>query len=210
MTATVPTPRRPDPAPVPTRQQQAEAAFNQLNPNYELAVDQSVPGWHRANQEWEAYRSLGGRVDNHLRIDNTGPAWSRHMVVVWRTQDALLRGAREQAQQAFTRLNPDFGVLPDSVDPDQHAFAQQRERGLALGVRAVVAAVDEHHPDPQRRLAMITARARAATRQGRGDRLRQARRDRPQSMVAQRRAERSQGRGGDRRPRVEREEERSR
>jgi hypothetical protein len=132
------------------------------------------------------------------------------MVVVWRAQDALLRGAREQAEQTFTRLNPDFGVLPDSMDPAPHAFAQQRERGLALGVRATVAAMDEHHRDHQQRQAAITARSSAAARQGHGDRLRQARHDRPQSPAAPRRVERSQGRGGDRRQRVEREEERSR
>jgi hypothetical protein len=209
MTATVPTPHRPDPTQDPTRQQQADSAFNQLNPTYELAVDQRVPGWHRANQEWEAYRSLGGRVDNHLRIDNTGSAWSRHLVVVWRAHDALLRGAREQAEEAFSRLNPDFGVLPDAVDPSQHAFAQQREAGLALGTRAAVAAIDEAHADPQQRQAAITARARTAARPGRGDRLRQARQDRRQS-AAPRRAERPQRRNGDRRPQIEREEERSR
>jgi hypothetical protein len=42
-------------------------------------------------------------------------------------------------QEAFARLNPDFGVLPDSHDPQQHRFAQQRERALALGQRVVAA-----------------------------------------------------------------------
>jgi hypothetical protein len=210
MTATVPTPPRSDPTQDPTRQQQADQAFNQLNPTYELAVDRSIPGWHQAVQQWEAYRSLGGRVDNHLRIDNTGPAWGRHMVVVWRAHEALLRGAREQAEETFTRLNPDFGVLADSVDPAQHGFAHQRERGLALGVRAAVAAMAEHHPDPQQRRAAITARARPAARQGRGDRLRQARTDRRHAAAAPR-GDRSHRRSSsDRRPRVEREEERGR
>jgi hypothetical protein len=210
MTATVPTPPRSDPTQDPTRQQQADQAFNQLNPTYELAVDRTIPGWHQAVQQWEAYRSLGGRVDNHLRIDNTGPTWGRHMVVVWRAREALLRGAREQAEETFTRLNPDFGVLADSTDPAQLGFAQQRERGLSLGVRATVAALDEAHADPQQRQAAITARARTAARQGRGDQLRQARHDRSQSLAAERRAEGLQRRSGDRRPRAEREEERSR
>jgi hypothetical protein len=209
MTATPPTPRRPDPTQDSTPQQKADAAFNQLNPSYELAVDQSDPGWHRANHQWEAYRSLGGRVDNHLRIDNTGSARSRHMVVVWRAHDALLRGVREQAEETFTRVNPDFGVLPDSADPSQHGFAQQREAALALGTRAVVAAMDEAHPDPQQRQAVITARARSAAQQGRGDRLRQARQDRRPSP-APRRVERPERRSSDGRRRAEREEERSR
>jgi hypothetical protein len=208
MTATVPTPRRHDPTQDPSPQK-ADAAFNQLNPDYELAVDQRDPGWHRANQQWEAYRSLGGRVDNHLRIDNTGSARSRHMVVVWRAHKALLRGAREQAEETFTRVNPEFGVLPDSADPSQHAFAQQREAALALGTRAAVAAMQEHHPDRQQRQAAIAARARSASRPGRADRLRQARQDRRQSP-APRRAERPQRRSSDRRPQAEREEERNR
>ena len=210
MTATVPTPHRPDPTQDHTRQQKADQAFNQLNPEYELAVDQRIPGWHQAVQEWEAYRSLGGRVDNHLRIDNTGPAWSRHMVVVWRAHDALQRGAREQAEEAFTRLNPDFGVLPDTRHAGQHAFAEQREAALALGTRAAVAALDEAHPDREQRQAAITARARTGGRPGRGNRLRQARQDRPQSPATERRAERPQRRNNARRLRAEREEDRSR
>src|SRR6266542_1204059 len=42
-------------------------------------------------------------------------------------------------QAAFAQLNPEFGVLPDDRDPDQHRFAQQRERALALGERVAAA-----------------------------------------------------------------------
>jgi hypothetical protein len=42
-------------------------------------------------------------------------------------------------QEAFAQLNPEFGVLPDDRDPDQHRFAQQRERALALGERVAAA-----------------------------------------------------------------------
>ena len=92
----------------------------------------------------------------------------------------------------------------------QHAFAQQREAGLVLGTRAAVAAMDEAHPDREQRQAAITARARTATRPGRGGRLRQARQDRPQSPATERRAERPQRRNNARRLRAEREEDRSR
>jgi hypothetical protein len=73
-----------------------------------------------------------------------------------------------------------------------------------------VAAMDEPHPDREQRQAAITARARTAARPGRGDRLRQARQDRPQSPATERRAERPQRRSNARRPRAEREEECSR
>ncbi|HEY2957937.1 MAG TPA: hypothetical protein VGM21_06970, partial [Actinomycetota bacterium] len=43
----------------------ADAAFNQLNPEFDLDVDSHDPQRHRAVQAWESYRSLGGRADNH-------------------------------------------------------------------------------------------------------------------------------------------------
>ena len=58
----------------------ADAAFNHLNPDFDLDVDSHDPERQRAAQAWESYRSLGGRADNHLRIDNTGPAWARRLV----------------------------------------------------------------------------------------------------------------------------------
>jgi hypothetical protein len=137
----------------------ADAAFNQLNPEFDLDVDSHDPQRHRAVQAWESYRSLGGRADNHLRIDNTGPAWARRLVVVHRTVDALRRGARDRAEAAFTALNPDFGVLPDGRDPQQHRFAGDREQALALGTRAAEGLRVHNHPDPQRRQRAVAALA---------------------------------------------------
>jgi hypothetical protein len=134
-----------------TRGEAADAAFNQLNPEFDLDVDSHDPQRHRAVQAWESYRSLGGRADNHLRIDNTGPAWARRLVVVHRAVDALRRGARDRAEAAFTALNPEFGVLPDGRDPQQHCFAADREQALALGTRAAEGLRAHNHPDPQRR-----------------------------------------------------------
>ena len=135
----------------------ADAAFNQLNPEFDLDVDSHNPERRRAAQAWESYRSLGGRADNHLRIDNTGPAWARRLVVVHRAVDALRRGAREGAEAAFTALNPDFGVLPDGRDPQQHRFAVDREQALMLGTRAAEGLRAHNHPDPQRRQRAVAA-----------------------------------------------------
>jgi hypothetical protein len=150
-----------------TRGEAADAAFNQLNPEFDLDVDSHDPQRRRAVQGWESYRSLGGRADNHLRIDNTGPAWTRRLLVVHRAVDALRRGAREHAEVAFTALNPDFGVLPDARDPQQHQFAGDREQALALGTRAAEALRAHNHPDPERRqrtvaLVAVEAKLRAA------------------------------------------------
>jgi hypothetical protein len=135
----------------------ADAAFNQLNPEFDLDVDSHDPQRHRAVQGWESYRLLGGRADNHLRIDNTGPAWARRLVVVHRAVDALRRGARDRAEAAFTALNPDFGVLPDGRDPGQHRFAGDREQALMLGTRAAEGLRAHNHPDPQRRQRAVAA-----------------------------------------------------
>jgi hypothetical protein len=133
------------------RREAADAAFNQLNPEFDLDVDSHNPGRHRAAQAWESYRSLGRRADNHLRIDNTGPAWMRQLLVVHRAVDALRRGASQRAEVAFTALNPDFGVLPNDRDPRQHRFAGDREQALALGTRVAEGLRAHDHPDPQRR-----------------------------------------------------------
>jgi hypothetical protein len=145
----------------------ADAAFNQLNPEFDLDVDSHDPERHRAAQAWESYRSLGGRADNHLRIDNTGPAWARRLVVVHRAVDALRRGARDRGEAAFIALNPDFGVLPDGRDPQQHRFAADREQALMLGTRAAEGLRSHNHPDPQHRQRAVAgvavqARLRAA------------------------------------------------
>ena len=150
------------------RREAADAAFNQLNPEFDLDVDSHDPERRRAVQGWESYRSLGGRADNHLRIDNTGPAWARRLLVVHRTVDALRRGASQRAEEAFTALNPDFGVLPDDRDPQQHRFAGDREQALALGTRVAEELRAHNHPDLQRRQRAVArvavqAKLRAAS-----------------------------------------------
>ncbi len=142
-----------------TRREAADAAFNQLNPEFDLDVDSHNPERQRAAQAWESYQSLGGRADNHLRIDNTGPVRMRRLLVVHRALDALRRGASQRAEAAFTALNPDFGVLPDGRDPRQHRFAGDREQALALGTRAVEALRAHNHPDPERRQRAVAQAA---------------------------------------------------
>jgi hypothetical protein len=202
------------PAPEPPAQTRSEQPFDQLNPSFEAdhaARADDQPGLRTV----EDGLARGWAVTLSEHLENTGPSGWRQQHVTDRAHYAAERAARAErqfvrdAEDAFARLNPDFGVLPDARHAGQHAFAQQREAALALGTRAAVAALDEAHPDREQRQAAITARARTGARPGRGDRLRQARQDRPQSPATERRAERPQRRG-DRRGRVEREEERSR
>jgi hypothetical protein len=203
------------PAPEPPAQTRSEQPFDQLNPSFEAdhaARADDQPGLRTV----EDGLARGWAVTLSEHLENTGPGDWRQQHVADRAQYAGERAARAErqfvrdAEDAFARLNPDFGVLPDAGHAGQQAFAQQREAALALGTRAAVAAIDEAHPDREQRQAAITARARTGARQGRADRLRQARQDRPQSPVTDRRAEQSQRRSNARRPRAEREEDRNR
>jgi hypothetical protein len=204
-----------DPAAQPPAQTRSERNFDHLNPSF--AADHAAraddpPGLRTL--EDGLVRGWAVTLSEHL--ENTGPSHWRQQHVADRAFYAGERAARAErqlvrdAEDAFARLNPDFGVLPDARHAGQHTFAHQREAALALGTRAAVAAIDEAHADREQRQAAITARARTAARQGRGDRLRQAGQDRPQSPATERRAERPPRRSGGRRPQIEREEERSR
>jgi hypothetical protein len=196
-------------------QTSSEQTFDRLNPSF--AADHAA----RADdpprlQTVEDGLARGWGVTLSEHYENTGPSQWRQQHVADRASYAgeraawPARQAVQDAEDAFTRLNPDFGVLPDARHAGQRAFAQQREAALALGTRAAVAAMDEAHADLQQHQAAIAGRARSAARHARDDRRRQARHDRPRSPAAPRPAERGQRRSSDRRPRAEREEDRSR
>src|SRR6266511_6236635 len=68
------------------------------------------------------------------------PTQRRRVIADRATQAQAIASKREhQRQDVFARFNPEFGVLPDAHDPEQHRFAQQRERALALGQRVTAA-----------------------------------------------------------------------
>jgi hypothetical protein len=71
------------------------------------------------------------------------------------------------AEDAFDRLNPDFGVPADARDPDGHQAVQDREAALALGTRAAVAITSENQPTPLVRVAGQDDRVAAAVRAAR-------------------------------------------
>jgi hypothetical protein len=54
----------------------------------------------------------------------------------------------EQAERAFDRLNPDYGVPADQHNPDGQRAVQQREAALALGVRVAVHDSRQNDPNP--------------------------------------------------------------
>jgi hypothetical protein len=72
--------------------------------------------------------------------------------------------ARAQAEAAFDRLNPEFGVPADTRDPTGHQAVHDREAGLALGTRAAVALSQENDPAPVLTIAGQDDRAARAAR----------------------------------------------
>jgi hypothetical protein len=52
------------------------------------------------------------------------------------------------AEEAFDRLNPEFGVPADRTDRIGHRDVAQREAALALGVRVAVHDSRQNDPDP--------------------------------------------------------------
>jgi DICT domain-containing protein len=86
---------------------------------------------------------LDSRAAHALEDENDPyqpPAQRRRVIADRAIQAQAIASKREHDRQdAFAQLNPDFGVLPDSQDPEQHRFAQQRERALALGQRVTAA-----------------------------------------------------------------------
>jgi hypothetical protein len=54
----------------------------------------------------------------------------------------------QAAEQAFDRLNPEFGVPADRTDRIGHRDVAQREAALALGVRVAVHDSRQNDPNP--------------------------------------------------------------
>jgi hypothetical protein len=58
------------------------------------------------------------------------------------------RSAERTSEQAFDRLNPEFGVPADRADCIGHRDVAQREAALALGVRVAVHDSRQNDRDP--------------------------------------------------------------
>ena len=66
---------------------------------------------------------------------------------------------RHRLEDAFLKLNPDFGVLPEHDDPGQHALAWRREQAMTLGLRVLVELRNENSGPPAARQQVIARRA---------------------------------------------------
>jgi hypothetical protein len=154
---------------------EGERAFNRLN--HGLGIPAGADVVARA-QAWllEDHDTRGPRVLLAERLENDQPTdQRRQQVVSSRVRLARQRAADRDAvgdaagdaERAFDRLNPEFGVPADRHDRIGHRDVQQREQALALGPRVAVAAMRENDRDPHIWLAGQDYRVADAARAGR-------------------------------------------
>jgi hypothetical protein len=100
-------------------------------------------------------------------LDQASPSWDRDGIgaqpaLQQRTADP--RPTTRHREQAFDRLNPDYGIPADTHNPHGHQALRDREAALSLGTRVAVASSRENDPNPVMWLAGQDYRAADATR----------------------------------------------
>jgi hypothetical protein len=105
---------------------------------------------------------FAGDLDARHRHDHT-----RLTHVFAHTHPDQGRDALRDAEQAFDRLNPDYGVPANTHHPYGRQAVRDREAALSLGTRVAVAASRENDPNPVMWLAGQDYRAADATRTAR-------------------------------------------
>jgi hypothetical protein len=85
---------------------------------------------------------FGGDLDARHRHDHT------RLAHVFAHTHALERDAVRAAEQAFDRLNPDYGVPADQRNLFGRQAVRDREAALALGVRVAVHDSRQNDPNP--------------------------------------------------------------
>jgi hypothetical protein len=126
----------------------ADTAFRQANPDRA----------HLANHPDPLVRRQLVRGVEDLEVRGYR-AWYQEALENWPTppdvRQAALRDraasaqlTTEQAERAFDRLNPEFGVPADHTDPLGQQAVRDREAALALGPRVAVASSRDNDRDP--------------------------------------------------------------
>jgi hypothetical protein len=108
---------------------------------------------------------------DHARPSRDRDGISTHPALRQRTADA--QPTTRDLEQAFDRLNPDYGIPADPHNPHGHQAMRDREAAVALGTRVAVAASRENDPNPVMWLAGQDYRAADATRTARLQTVRQ-------------------------------------
>jgi hypothetical protein len=109
-------------------------------------------------------------------LNQANPSWdldgiSPHPALQQRTTDA--QPITRDREQAFDRLNPDYGIPADPHNPHEQQAIRDRQAALSLGTRVAVASSRENDPNPVMWLAGQDYRAADATRTTRLQTVRQ-------------------------------------
>jgi hypothetical protein len=109
-------------------------------------------------------------------LDQASPSWdldgiSTQLALQQRIADA--QPITRDLEQAFDRLNPNYGLPADTHNPYGRQALHDREAALSLGTRVVVASSRENNPNPVVWLAGQDYRAADATRTARLQTVRQ-------------------------------------
>jgi hypothetical protein len=97
-------------------------------------------------QEWpidQIANGVGGDLDARHRHDHT-----RLANEFGHTHPDLKRDPVREGEQAFDRLNPDYGVPADQHSPYGRQAVRDREAALAVGVRVAVHDSRQNDPNP--------------------------------------------------------------
>ena len=111
-------------------------------------------------------------------LDHTSPNWDldgvhAHPARQQRTADA--QPTTRDLEQAFDRLNPDYGIPADTHNPYGRQALRDRETALSLGTRVAVASSRENDPNPVLWLAGQDYRVADAARTARLELIRSRR-----------------------------------
>jgi hypothetical protein len=140
-------PSRP-PGRTPAAPLSAEDVFALLNPQRAALAHHPEPQVHRQQlRALEALDANGHRAWLEQALENPPtPLQLRQQRLAERASAA--HPTSRDAEQAFDRLNPTFGVPADHADGIGHRDVAQRERALSLGVRVAVHDSRQNDPDP--------------------------------------------------------------
>ena len=150
----------------------ADAAFRQANPDRAHIANHPEPLTRRElvrGVEDQEVRGFRAWYDEARENWPTSPDVRQAAL---RDRAAAAQLTTRQAERAFDRLNPEFGVPADTRDPLGQRAVRDREAALSLGTRVAVASSRENDRDPVMWLAGQDYRSADAIRAARSQPLR--------------------------------------
>jgi hypothetical protein len=126
----------------------ADALYRQANPDRaHLASHPDPRTRHQLVRGVEDLEARGYRVWYDQALENP-PTPPEVRQAALRERAAAAQLSTDQAERAFDRLNPQFGVPADTRNPLGHQAVRDREAALALGIRVAIHDARQNDRDP--------------------------------------------------------------